>query len=103
MALLFLWKRGFTLYDHGVFVLYSLTFMAVLAMAAAGVLRLGSWAGPWVLTLVTIAIPLHMFFQLKGAYGLSVFSALWRTGVLLIFCAVTITLFMLAIVWLGLG
>ncbi|MGH6911599.1 MAG: DUF3667 domain-containing protein [Phenylobacterium sp.] len=103
VALLFLWKRGFTLYDHGVFVLYSLTFMSVLAMAAAGILRLGSWTGTWVATLVTLAIPLHMFFQLKGAYGLGVFSALWRTGFLLMFCAITITLFMLAILWLGVG
>jgi hypothetical protein len=103
VALLFLWKRGFTLYDHGVFVLYSLTFMAVLAMAAAGISRMGSWTGTWVLTLVTLAVPLHMFFQLKGAYGLKVFSALWRTGFLLVFCSITITLFMLAIVWLDLG
>lgn len=103
VALLFLWKRGFTLYDHGVFVLYSLTFMAVLAMAAAGISRLGSWTGAWVATLITLAIPLHMFFQLKGAYGLGVVSALWRTGVLLVFCAITITLFMLAILWLGVG
>lgn len=103
VALLFLWKRGFTLYDHGVFVLYSLTFMAVLAMAAAGVSRLGAWTGGWVLTLATLAIPLHMFFQLKGAYGLSVFSALWRTGFLLVFCIITIIVFMLAIVWMDLG
>jgi len=103
VALLFLWKRGFTLYDHGVFVLYSLTFMAVLAMAAAGISRLGSWTGAWVLTLCTLAIPLHMFFQLKGAYGLKGLSALWRTGFLLVFCTITITLFMLAIVWLDLG
>ena len=103
VALLFFWKRGFTLYDHGVFVLYSLTFMAVLAMAAAGVSRLGAWTGTWVLILVTLAIPLHIFFQLKGAYGLGVFSALWRTGFLLVFCLITITLFMLAILWLGVG
>ena len=42
VALLFVWKRGFTLYDHGVFVLYSLTFMA-----ACWPWRWRSAAGRW--------------------------------------------------------
>ncbi|MET0273649.1 MAG: hypothetical protein ABW360_11725, partial [Phenylobacterium sp.] len=71
-------------------------------MAAAGVSRLGAWTGGWVLTLGTLAIPLHMFFQLKGAYGLRTFSALWRTFFLLIFCSIVLVLFGLAIVALGL-
>lgn len=103
VALLFLWKRGFTLYDHGVFVLYSLTFMAMLlmAMVLAGTF-LGA-VGQVGVFLGMLAIPAHVFAQLKGAYGLGVFSALWRTAFLLVFCNIVIGLFVSAIVYLGLG
>jgi hypothetical protein len=103
VALLFLWKRGVTLYDHGVFVLYSLTFMAVLAMAASALARLGDWTDPFLTAAVVFAMPTHIFFQLKGAYELGVFGALWRLVVLLILCTIALTLFLLAIIWLGLA
>jgi hypothetical protein len=102
VALLFLWKRGFTFYDHGVFVLYSLTFMSLLAMVTAVVARFGAPWGALMGGLVPFIIPTHMFFQLKGAYGLRAFSALWRTFFLLIFCFIVLVLFGLAIVALGL-
>ena len=103
VALMFLWKRGFTLYDHGVFVLYSLTFMAMLlmAMVLAGTF-LGA-VGQVAVFAGMLAIPSHVFAQLKGAYGLGVFSALWRTVFLLVFCNIVIGLFVGAIVYLGLG
>ena len=103
VALLFLWKRGFTLYDHGVFVLYSLTFMAMLlmAMVLAGTF-LGA-VGQVAVFAGMLAIPSHVFAQLKGAYGLKVFSTLWRTVALLIFCEIAATLFIVAIIYLGLG
>lgn len=102
VALLFLWRRGFTLYDHGVFVLYSLTAISILAMIVSilgplwgGFAALGALA-------VMVGVPVHMFAQLKGAYGLSWFSALWRTLFLLVFCIFAFTLFILAIIALGL-
>ncbi|MBN9478635.1 MAG: DUF3667 domain-containing protein [Bordetella sp.] len=103
VALMFLWKRGFTLYDHGVFVLYSLTFMSLLLMAVVLVATTLKGAGAAVATIAALIVPAHMFAQLKGAYGLSVFSTLWRTAVLLIFCEIAATLFIIAIIYLGLG
>jgi hypothetical protein len=102
VAVLFLWKRGFTLYDHGVFVLYSLTFMALLIMIAAAAMRLGLSLG-WAVLAVSLVVPIHMYAQVKGAYSLRTFSAVWRTFLLLNFCWVTLTLFLLAIIWLGLA
>ncbi|NJC40196.1 hypothetical protein GGQ87_000454 [Brevundimonas alba] len=102
VALLFLWRRGFTLYDHGVFVLYSLTAMSILAIFVS---LLGPvWQGFAILGagLFTFGVPVHMFAQLKGAYGLSWFSAAWRTFFLLMFCSMAFTLFILAIIALGL-
>ncbi|MBA4011609.1 MAG: hypothetical protein C0481_07055 [Phenylobacterium sp.] len=101
VALLFLWKRGFTLYDHGVFVLYSLTFMAMLIMVTAGLMRFGGVMAVIALLAATAIVPAHMFAQVKGAYGLSTFAALWRTGMLLLFCSLALSLFLTAVVVLG--
>ena len=103
VALLFLWKRGFTLYDHGVFILYSLTFMALLLMVMVLAGTINGVLGGFVGLIGLAVIPAHMFAQLKGAYGLSIFSALWRTAALLFFCNIVIGLFVTAIVYLGLG
>lgn len=101
VALLFLWKRGFTLYDHGVFVLYSLTFMALLFMVAGWAAKI-PMVGAAVAGLLWLAPPFHMFAQLKGAYSLRGFSAFWRTLALLMFCNFTIALFLVAVILLGL-
>ena len=103
VALLFLWKRGFTLYDHGVYVLYSLTFMAMLLMLMVLSATLAGWLGRIVIGVGMFAVPVHMFAQMKGAYSLSWFSALWRTTALLMFCNIVVGLFVTAIVYLGLG
>ena len=103
VALMFLWKRGFTLYDHGVFVLYSLTFMSLLLMAVVVVATTLKGAGSAAMTIAALIVPAHMFAQLKGAYSLSIFSTLWRTVVLLIFCEIAATLFIVSIIYLGLG
>ena len=50
-----------------------------------------------------LAVLVHMFAQMKGAYSLGVFSALWRTTALLVFCNIVIGLFVTAIIYLGLG
>jgi len=101
--LLFLWRRGSTLYDHGVFVLYSLTFMAMLLMLMVVAGTVNGALGGIVVFAGMMAVPVHIFAQLKGAYSLSIFSALWRTMALLVFCNIVIGLFVTAIVYLGLG
>ncbi len=101
--LMFAWKRGFTWYDHGVFVLYSLTFMSILFMALGAVGWMNGWFAGVLGTIGLFTVPAHMFAQLKGTYGLSIWSALWRTCVLLFFCLLVSTLFSVAIIALGLG
>ena len=103
VALLFLWRRGSTLYDHGVFVLYSLTAMSILVMITSILAPI--WSGFAVLggLAFTLGVPAHMFAQLKGAYQLSWFSAAWRTVLLLIFCVFALTAFVLSIIMLGLA
>ena len=102
VALLFLWRRGFTLYDHGVFVLYSLTAMSVLMMTTSVLGAIWSGFGIVGALAITFGVPAHMFAQLKGAYQLSWFSAAWRTALLLLFCIFILTLFLVVIIMLGL-
>ncbi|MCU6454249.1 DUF3667 domain-containing protein [Sphingomonas sp. A2-49] len=84
VALLFLWRRRFGLYDHAIFVTYSLAFMMlmVIALSLLGVAGIGSG---WIVLAVFLLPPVHMFRQLRGAYSLRKRSALWRTVALLVF------------------
>jgi len=102
VALLFVWKRGLTLYDHAVFVLYSLAFMSLLFVAAALAVRWAPLQG-FISPAVSTAVPVHMYFQLKGGYALGWFSAAWRTLFLLIGAFLSLIIFGVLIVVLGLA
>jgi hypothetical protein len=103
MALIFLWPRRFTLYDHGVFVLYSLTFMALLLMVAGVMGSLMPGLASTIAGLSLVLAPVHIFAQLKGTYSLSPWGALWCTFLVSIFCMMVMTFFVIAIIYLGLG
>lgn len=86
LALPFLWlmflrRRDLSMYDHAIFALYSLSFMAMLMI----VLSLLAYIGLTGLAagLFFLVPPLHMFVQLRGSYQLDFSGALWRTLVLL--------------------
>lgn len=102
MWLLFVWRRGHTLYDHAVFTLYSLAFASLLfvVIALTAPVPWLAWLGG---TLFGLGLPVHMFFHLKGAYGLSWWSAIWRVWFLYLFAIIALSLFVLAIVVLGLA
>jgi Protein of unknown function (DUF3667) len=95
--LLFPFSRRFKLYDHTVFVTYSLCFMMLLLSAGTLVALIsGTLAG-----MLTFAPPLHMYRQLRGAYGVSAWGAVWRTTVLTIFAFIAIGLFASLLVGVG--
>ena len=86
-------------YDHTVFVTYSIAFMS-LALIVVTVLQPVPGLG-W-LGIAMIAVPpLHMYRQLRGAYSLSRWSAVWRTVALLFMTLLTITLFLFLLLALG--
>jgi hypothetical protein len=96
--LLFPFSRRFRLYDHTVFVTYSLAFMTILVsvgtlMAAAGIKA--------VAPILLFIPPIHMYRQLRGAYGCGRWGALWRTVVLVVVAIVVLTAFILAMAALG--
>lgn len=96
--LLFPFSRRFRVYDHIVFVTYSLCFMSMLVVAGLlfGALGMASAAG-----LLWLLPPFHMYRQLKGAYGLGRAGALWRTALLLMFAAIVVGLFSAVLVGVG--
>lgn len=103
LALLFFWKRGVTLYDHVVFILYSLSFVSLLFLVVSLLVRVPGMWGPMVGGLLVCAIPVHWFFQLGGAYKLGWFSALWRTFALTILTQLTLSIFITTIIIVGLA
>jgi hypothetical protein len=103
MWLLFVWKRGVTLFDHAVVVLYSLSFMSLLFVVGALTAMWAAGISELVMSVIALAIPVHMYCHIKGSYELSWFSALWRTAFLLLFCLLALSVFLLAIVVLGLA
>ena len=98
--LLFPFNRRFHLYDHTVFVTYSLSFMMVLLILATAGARFG--AQPIMIGAVSYA-PFHMYRQLRGTYGTSRAGSAWRTAALLIFASIALMLFAAAILVLALG
>ena len=94
------YRQEFTAYDHTVFVTYSIAFMSLAAIAVS----LFSWMGlpgPIVSLAVMIVPPMHIYRDLKGAYGLSRWSAAWRTAALLVMSFVALSLFALILLTLG--
>ncbi|UVO55350.1 DUF3667 domain-containing protein [Sphingomonas sp. SUN039] len=97
MWLIFAWKRQYKLYDHAVFVTYSLSFVMVLLVAMA-LLAATGMPTAWAFFLV----PIHMFRQLKQAYLLGWLGAMWRTVTLVVLSSVVLTLFGTALLAMGL-
>lgn len=98
--LMFAWRRQFKAYDHAVFVTYSLSFMSLLFIAVSILGAIPGGAG-WAGLLFFIGGPLHLYKQLRYAYGLSRFSALWRFFILLFCIQIVVTLFLAILGVLG--
>jgi hypothetical protein len=95
--LLFPFSRRFRIYDHIVFVTYSLCFMMLL-LSAASIVGLVSES---LASLAWFVPPIHMYRQLRGTYGIGNRGALWRTALLTIFAFIAISLFGSLLVALG--
>ncbi len=98
--LLFAWKRQFNGYDHAIFVTYSLSFMSLLFIALSVLGKAGVEIG-WLFTAATTIAPVHLYRQLRGAYGLSRISAVWRLIALLLFIGIVALLFLQILIVLG--
>lgn len=97
--LLFPFSHRFRLYDHTVFVIYSLCFMTLLVCVATILNAIGlSAVAGFIFFLVP---PIHIFRQLRGAYGLGWFGALWRTIALLAVATMVMVTFVVGLFGAG--
>ena len=102
--LLFLHRRRyreqFSGYDHFVFITYSIAAMS-LGLVLFVLLRMAGLSSGLVNVAFMAAAVAHIYRQLRGAYGLSRWSAAWRTLVLLWFAAIVLSLFGLMLLAIG--
>ena len=98
MWLLFPFSRKYRLYDHTVFVTYSLSFMMMLVIAGGILVAMGRSGFAGMLFLLP---PFHMYRQLKGAYQLGRFGTWWRTILLVTFAIIAGALFFAVVAALG--
>jgi hypothetical protein len=77
LAGIFVFRRGYVLFDHMIFAMHSLSFLGLVALVT---ILLSQWtmAGLWLLCLV----PVHQFFHLRGVYRTGIFGTLVRLSVL---------------------
>jgi hypothetical protein len=99
--LLFPFNRRFHLYDHTIFVTYSLSFMLIVLAAITAINVWTSLGG--LIAVLMLYVPFHMHRQLRGTYGLTRRGALWRTMALVFFAIIAMSLFALAVLGLSIG
>lgn len=98
--LLFFWKRQYKLYDHTVFITYSIAFMSLLFIVVTVAAALHAPTGA--IVLAALAVPfVHVTRQLKQAYRLRWRSAIARAVVLTFFIEIVLTLFVAILFLLG--
>lgn len=98
--LLFFWRRDIHLYDHAIFTTYSISFMMLFAMILALAASFGVPKGIWAAALVIVP-PIHLYKQLRVAYGLSRFGAVVRLFFLSIFIVIILAIFFSLLVTAG--
>lgn len=98
--LLYAWRPKYKLYDHAVFVTYSLSFMSLMVITLTLLGEIGVAGG--VIAIAAIVIPpVHMYRQLRGAYRTKRPWAILRTFALVIFSGVTLITFLVMLLTLG--
>jgi hypothetical protein len=99
--LVFAFRRDVRMYDHAVFALYSISFMSLVFTVISIFLSLDA-VDTGIFNWLLLAPPVHLFFQLKGAYRLGWFGAGWRTMVLSITSVLTLCLYLALTLAIGL-
>ena len=100
MGLVFIWKRGVAMFDHAVFVTYSLSFVSLLLAMMILWAKLAHLPGE---AFLLLAFPVHLFFQTRGAYGLGWLSGLVMTIILCVMAQLVLMLWVIGLLALGIA
>ncbi len=95
LAMLFVFRRRFVVFDHAIFSMHSLSFMGLLGtvLSLLGLVPVvNSVSG-----LLALAAPVHLFAHMRGVYSTTVAGTLIRMFLLFVFSAVAALLLFLGI------
>lgn len=98
--IMYFWRRDIHLYDHAIFATYSISFMLLLLIVLSIAASLGVGIAIWGVALMIIP-PIHMYKQLRGAYGSSRVGSALRLMVLMVSTVIVLTLFAMVLLLLG--
>ena len=90
--MLFPFSRRYKMYDHAIYITYSIAFMSLLFSLSMVLNAIGVTHGLVTLALMLFAI-WHMYRQFKDAYLLSRIGAMWRLPLLYGFACASLSLF----------
>lgn len=100
MWLLFPFSRRFGMYDHAIYVTYSIAFMSLLFSASMLLSAVGITSGILTAALLLFAI-WHMYRQFKDSYALGRAMTLIRLPLLYLFACITLSLFFTMLAVMG--
>jgi hypothetical protein len=105
LSLPFIWLvtlgvRGHHFYDHAVFTTYSITFICLWFIVVSLLDRTGLDV-PVLGVILLLMPPVHLYKQLRHAYGLSRAGTMLRMVPLMLSIVIVMTLFMLILLFLG--
>ena len=98
LAGLFAFRRGVYVFDHLIFSMHALAFLALL-LSAVLLLGLVTGQAAWLL----LAAPAHLFVHLRGAYRTGVFGTLLREGLLIVGLALSFAVVLAGLVLVALA
>jgi hypothetical protein len=99
LAAIFIFRRGYVLFDHMIFSMHSLSFAGLVilsAMLLGGMMGDSAWLLLWL-------VPVHQYFHLRGVYRTSIIGTALRLGVLAAAATTAFSIIMLALVLVGLA
>jgi hypothetical protein len=97
LGMLFVFRRGVYMFDHLIFSMHSLSFQGLLLSAILLLGKVWDSAG-W----LVLASPTHLFFHMRGTYGLGTFGTLLRMVLLFVGSAIGLGLVMVGLLLIGL-
>ncbi len=99
LAVIFVFRRGFVLFDHLIFSMHSLSFLGLLIILT---MLISAAAGTTPGALLALA-PLHQFFHMRGVYRTSIIGTLLRLAVLVTAATIAFTLLLFPLVLIALA
>jgi hypothetical protein len=81
-------------------VTYSISFMLLLLIFVS-LLGLAGLGSGWIAWLTIVAVPLHMYKQLRGTYGSSRFGAFMRVWYLLFAALFALCIYLVILLYIG--